>query len=44
MWFDRIKKFYNEKLWTKNMVVDGVGAGKITPEEYELITGEVYIA
>ena len=42
MWFIRIKKFYDQKLWTRNMVADGVVAGKITPEEYEQITGEAW--
>ncbi|MCY8934329.1 XkdX family protein [Bacillus atrophaeus] len=41
-WFSRIKKFYNEGLWTKEMVHDVVAVGRITPEQYEEITGEPY--
>lgn len=41
-WFDRIKDFYDRGLWTKEMVRNAVVKGKITAEEYELITGEVY--
>lgn len=42
MWFDRIKRFYDANLWTKEMVADGVVAGKITADQYEEITGEAY--
>lgn len=41
-WFDRIKDFYDRGLWTKEMVRNAVVKGKITAEEYEIITGEVY--
>ncbi len=41
-WFDRIKDFYDRGLWTKEMVRNAVVKGKITAEEYELITGEAY--
>ena len=41
-WFDRIKDFYDRGLWTKEMVRNAVVKGKITVEEYELITGEAY--
>ncbi|TGE35864.1 XkdX family protein [Desulfosporosinus fructosivorans] len=50
VWFDRIKKFYDtfnragERLWSKEMVADGVVAVKVTPEQYFEITGEVYVA
>jgi len=43
MWFDKIKQFYNSKLWTKDMVADGVLYSKIAAGEYKLITGEDYI-
>lgn len=43
MWFARIQKFYDQRLWTKNMVADGVVVGKITPEQYFDITGEEYV-
>ena len=44
MWFTRIKKFYDAGYWTKEMVADGVVAGKITAERYFEITGDIYIA
>lgn len=39
-WHDRIKNFYNKKLWTKEMVYNAVVKGKITEEEYADIVGE----
>ena len=39
--FEKIKKWYPTK-WNKKMVHDAVGKGKITPEQYEEITGEAY--
>lgn len=42
--FARIKRFYDNGLWTKQQVHDVVAVGAITPEEYELITGEPYEA
>ena len=43
MWFARIKRFYDAGLWTKEMVADAVVFGRITPEQYEQITGEPYV-
>ncbi|ULO09681.1 XkdX family protein [Paenibacillus sp. 19GGS1-52] len=43
VWFNRIKKFYDAGFWTKDMVADGVVAKKITAEQYEEITGDIYI-
>ncbi|MFJ5625454.1 XkdX family protein [Peribacillus loiseleuriae] len=43
-WYDRIKKFYDEKLWTLSMVEDGVKCGKITIKQFTTITGEPYTA
>lgn len=40
--FDKVKKFYDAGLYTKSMVADFVKRGKITPEQYEEITGEKY--
>lgn len=40
--FEKIKKYYEDKFWTKKMVKNAVVKGKITPEEYEEITGEPY--
>ncbi|WP_338712554.1 XkdX family protein [Bacillus pumilus] len=42
IWFERIKGFYDRELWTKEMVYNTVTAGRITPEQYEQITGEPY--
>ena len=44
MWFDRIKRFYDTNLWTKEMVADGVKVNRITEEQYEKITGDEYVA
>lgn len=41
-WFDRIKDYYERGLWTKEMTRNAVVKGKITTEEYEIITGEDY--
>lgn len=41
-WFEKIKDFYERELWTKEMVRNAVIKGKITADEYELITGEKY--
>lgn len=40
--FEKIKKYYEEGLWTKEMVRNAVKKGKITVEQYKLITGEDY--
>lgn len=42
--YARIKKFYDQKLWTKEQVYVVTGLGVLTPEEYETITGEKYEA
>lgn len=42
MWFEKIKKYYQDGLWTKAMVRNAVVKGKITAGEYYQITGEVY--
>lgn len=41
-WYSRIKSFYDRGTWTKEMVYNTVAAGRITPEQYEEITGEPY--
>lgn len=41
-WFTYIKGFYEKGLWTKKQVHDVVAAGRITPEQYEEITGDPY--
>ena len=40
--FEKVKKFYDMGLYTKEQVAQFVEKGKLTPEEYEQITGEVY--
>lgn len=40
--FEKIKKYYDDGLWNKEMVRNAVIKGKITAEEYEEITGEPY--
>lgn len=42
--FDKIKKWYELNLWNKVMVGNAVKKEVITAEEYEQITGEVYVA
>ena len=41
-WFDRIKYYYSEGLWSIDRVWNVVGK-VITAMEYEEITGEVYV-
>ena len=40
--FEKIKKWYNQGLWTKEKVAQAVEKGVITAEQYEEITGEPY--
>ena len=40
--FERVKYYYEKGWATKAQVAKYVQFGVITPEEYELITGEVY--
>ena len=42
-WFEKIKYYYEHGLWTKEMVRNAVTMGKITPAEFEIITGEPYV-
>lgn len=42
MTFEKIKKYYDTKLWNKTMVANAVVKGYLTPKEYELIVGEPY--
>ena len=37
-----VKRYYDKGIYTKDDVKKFVAAGKITPEEYEKITGEKY--
>jgi len=38
--FKKIKKWYEQGLWTKEMVAQAVEKGVITAEQYEEIVGE----
>ena len=38
----KVKKWYDSGVWSKAWVRNAVVKGKITPEEYTEITGEVY--
>ena len=40
--FAKVKRYYDEGLWSKSQVHDAVVHNWITEEEYEIITGEVY--
>ena len=40
--FEKIKRYYDEGLWTKHMVRNAVKKGKITAEQYEEIVREPY--
>lgn len=42
MTYEIIKRNYERKLWDKSMVAVAVAKNKITPEQYQEITGEVY--
>lgn len=43
MTFETIKRNYDRKLWSKEMVAMSVRKGVITPEQYQEITDEVYV-
>lgn len=40
--YEKVKHFYDIGLYSKNMVRQFVVKGKLTPAEYESITGEAY--
>ena len=40
--YEQIREWYEQGRWSKKKVRDAVIKGKITAEEYELITGEAY--
>lgn len=40
--FNTVKRYYEKGIYSKDDVATFVRAGKITAEEYELITGEEY--
>ena len=40
--YQKIKKWYEDGMWVKEMVKYAVIKGKITEDEYKIITGEAY--
>lgn len=40
----KIKDFYDARLWTAGMVANAVVKGRITEAEYQEITGDTYTA
>nr|DAL60398.1 MAG TPA_asm: hypothetical protein [Caudoviricetes sp.] len=42
MMFEKIKRFFNLKLYTKKQIRQFCDKGVITPEQYKQITGEEY--
>lgn len=42
MTYEKIKEYYDKGLWNKTMVRNAVVKGKITEEQYQVITGEPY--
>jgi uncharacterized XkdX family phage protein len=42
-WYTVVKRYYERGYYTNNEVKLFVQAGKITPEQYEEITGEPYV-
>lgn len=40
--FEKIKYYYDKKIYKKSHIAAIVKAGKLTPEEYKEITGEDY--
>lgn len=43
-WFEKVKRYYDKGLYTKDQVKVFVKGGKISQEEYKEITGEEYVA
>ena len=41
-WFQDIRYFYKQGLWTEQMVYDAVGKEYISVFQYQLITGKNY--
>lgn len=40
--FEKVKYYYEKRLWTKEQVANAVKKGWITADEYRDITGEDY--
>ena len=42
--FEKYKAYYDNGLWSKKKLHDITEKGALTPEEYEEITGEPFVA
>lgn len=42
-WYEKIERYYSEKLWTIDQVKVGVKRNKLTAEQFKEITGQDYI-
>ena len=42
-WYTLVKRYYDRGFYDKTAVAVFVAAGKIDPEQYEEITGDVYV-
>lgn len=42
--FEKIKSYFDRRLWTAEMVANAVVKGKITADQYKEITGLDYVA
>lgn len=42
-YYKTVKRYYDKGIYDESDVALFVRAGKITPEEYEMITGEPYV-
>ena len=40
--YKTVKRYYDKGIYDKENVATFVRTGQLTPEEYEMITGEVY--
>lgn len=43
-WYSKVKRYYDKGFYSNEQVKVFVEAEKISPEEYEQITGEPYVA
>lgn len=43
-WFEKIKRYYDKEMYTIEQVKIFVQSGKITEEEFKIITGKDYVA
>ncbi len=41
--FEKVRRYFDLGVWTEKMVYNAVAKAWITPEEYKMITREVYI-